>query len=183
MDNIENEHPQTVAVMARENQCLLFDWGDTLMRVLPDRDGPMVTWPRVEALPHVEDTLAQLCADWLMGLATNAAASEEGEIWQALARVGLDRLLDKVYCYRTIGHKKPSREFFNYILHDLKLGCESVFLIGDDFEADVMGAVRCGIRAVWLNERGGETRVGKMYRTIHDFHDLPKALEELQAAP
>jgi putative hydrolase of the HAD superfamily len=81
----------------------------------------MVTWPRVETLPHVEDTLIQLRADWRMALATNAAASEEGEIWQALARVGLDRLLDRVYCYRTIGHKKPSREFFDYILCDLKL--------------------------------------------------------------
>jgi len=59
-------------------------------------------------------------ADWRIALATNAAASKEDEIWQALARAGLDRLLDKVYCYRTIGHKKPSREFFNYILRDLR---------------------------------------------------------------
>jgi putative hydrolase of the HAD superfamily len=165
-----------------DKPCLLFDWGDTLMRVWPDYDGPMATWPRVEALPHVVETLARLGADWRMALATNAAASEEGEIWQALARVGLDRLLDKVYCYRTIGHKKPSREFFDYILHDLKLGCESVFLVGDDFEADVMGANRCGIRAVWLNEQGDETRTGEMYRTIHDFRDLPKALAELWTA-
>ena len=69
---------------------IVFDWGDTLMRVWPDCDGPMVTWPRVEALPHVEDTLTQLHANWCMALATNAAASEEDEIWQALARVGLD---------------------------------------------------------------------------------------------
>jgi FMN phosphatase YigB (HAD superfamily) len=46
-----------------------------------------------------------------------------------------------------------------------------------------MGANRCGIRAVWLNERGSETRVGEMYRTIHDFRDLPRALDELRAAP
>jgi putative hydrolase of the HAD superfamily len=171
------------ATKPRDKPCLLFDWGDTLMRVLPDCDGPMSTWPRVEALPYVEDTLTRLRADWLMALATNAAASEEDEIWKALARVGLDRLLDKVYCYRTIGHKKPSREFFDYILRDLMLGRESVFLVGDDFEADVMGANRCGIRAVWLNERSDETRVGEMYRTIRDFRDLLKALEKLRAAP
>jgi len=55
-----------------------------------------------------------------------------------------------------------------------------VFLVGDDFEVDVMGANRCSIRAVWLNERSDETRVGEMYRTIHDLRDLPRALEELQ---
>ena len=165
--------------MSRENHCILFDWGDTLMRVFPDYDGPMVAWPRVEALPHVLDVLAQLYPDWRMALATNAAASTEKEIWTALGRVGLDRLLDKVYCYRTIGHKKPSREFFDTILRDLKLDYESVFLVGDDSEADVLGANRCGIRAVWLNGRSTETRVGEMYRTIHDFRDLPKALQEL----
>ena len=167
--------------MSRENQCLLFDWGDTLMRVFPDYDGPMVAWPRVEALPHVLDVLTQLCPDWRMALATNAAASTEQEIWTALGRVGLDRLLEKVYCYRTIGHKKPSREFFDTILRDLKLDHESVFLVGDDFEADVLGANLCGIRAVWLNERSSETKIGEMYRTIHDFRDLPRALHELEA--
>ena len=165
--------------MSREDQCLLFDWGDTLMRVLSDYDGPMVAWPRVEALPHVPDVLTQLYPDWRMALASNAAASTEEEIWKALGRVGLDRLLDRVYCYHTIGYKKPSREFFDHILRDLKLDKESVFLVGDDFEADVLGANRCGIRAVWLNERNGEARSNKMYRTIHDFRDLPKALQEL----
>jgi hypothetical protein len=55
-------------IKPRDKPCLLFDWGDTLMRVLPDCDGPMVTWPRVEALPHVQDTLTQLRAGWRMGL-------------------------------------------------------------------------------------------------------------------
>ena len=168
--------------MSRKDQGLLFDWGDTLMRVFPDYDGPMVAWPRVEALPHVLDVLTQLCPDWRMALATNAAASTEEEIWTALGRVGLDRLLEKVYCFHTIGHKKPSREFFDTILRDLKLDHESVFLVGDDFEADVLGANRCGIRAVWLNEHSDEARVGEMYRTIHDFRDLPRALQELEAA-
>lgn len=159
----------------------MFDWGDTLMRVFPDYDGPMVAWPRVEALPHVVDVLTQLRPHWRMALATNAAASTEEEIWRALGCVGLDRLLDKVYCYRTFGYKKPSREFFDTILRDLKLDRESVFMIGDDFEADVVGANLCDIRAVWLNERSDEIRVGEMYRTIHDFRDLPKALQEFQA--
>jgi putative hydrolase of the HAD superfamily len=39
----------------RTNRCLLFDWGDTLMRVFPEYVGPMAAWPKVEAMPHAEE--------------------------------------------------------------------------------------------------------------------------------
>ena len=54
------------------------------MRVYPDCTGPMYTWPRVVALPCVENVLTLLQKDWLLALATNAAESEEREfraIW------------------------------------------------------------------------------------------------------
>jgi hypothetical protein len=100
-------------------RCLLFDWGDTLMRVFPEFDGPMAAWPRVEAMPFANEILADLHLRYGLALATNAADSEETEIRAALDRVGLGKLLDKVYCYRNIGHKKPSKEFFDYVLADL----------------------------------------------------------------
>jgi FMN phosphatase YigB (HAD superfamily) len=50
-------------------------------------------------------------------------------------------------------------------------------MVGDNFEADVLGANRSGIRAVWFNEQGDETRTGEMYQTIHDLRSLPQALE------
>lgn len=50
-------------------------------------------------------------------------------------------------------------------------------MVGDDFEADVLGASLCGIRAFWFNERSDEVREGELYRTIHDLRALPQALE------
>ena len=163
--------------------CLLFDWGGTLMRDFPQFDGPMFTWPRVEAIPHVAEVLAALRPSWVLALATTAEASDETDIRRALARVGLDALLDKIYCYRRIGYKKPSPEFFAYILNDLGMGPERVVMVGDDFEMDVLGANRCGISAIWFNERAPqERRIGKMYRTINDFAALPGELEALLSA-
>ncbi|NLG84527.1 MAG: HAD-IA family hydrolase [Firmicutes bacterium] len=150
------------------------------MRDLPGFDGPMYTWPRVEALPHVKEVLVALRPDWILALATNAEASDEANIRKALARVDLDGLIEKIYCYRSIGHKKPSPYFFAYILNDLGMGPERVVMVGDDFEMDVLGANRCGIPAIWFNERAPqERRSGKMYRTIHDFRALPGELEAL----
>lgn len=165
--------------MSREQRCVLFDWGDTLMRVFPEYEGPMVTWPRVEAAPHAAEVLAALQSQWLLALATNAEASTEADIRAALARVGLDRWLDKIYCFRGVGYKKSSPAFFAQVLADLGLDPRQVVMVGDDFEADVLGANRCGIRALWLNVQSAEVRQGECYSTIHDLRALPAALTEL----
>ena len=131
---------------------ILFDWGDTLMRVFPEYTGPMKDWPRLEAVPGAVDMLDGLHEDWILALATNAADSDEADIRAALRRVDLERRLDKVYCFKTIGYRKPSPEFFDFILKDLGLPAERVIMVGDDLEADVLGARRAGLRAVWFNQ-------------------------------
>jgi putative hydrolase of the HAD superfamily len=161
----------------RENRCILFDWGDTLMRVFPEFDGPMVAWPKVEIMPYADLVLAELHVRSLLAVATNAADSEESEIRGALDRVGLDKLLDKVYCYRKIGHKKPSKEFFGYIMSDLGIEPSQAIMVGDDFEADVVGANNCGIRAIWYNPRTAERHESVMHQTIHDWLSLPQVLD------
>lgn len=160
-------------------RCLLVDWGDTVMRVFPEYEGPMAGWPRVEAVGGVYVTLAKLRSDWMIALATNAADSEEREIRAALARVGLDGLIDRVFCYRTIGHRKSAPEYFENVLADLEIRPEDAVMVGDDFEADVLSANRNGIRAIWFRENGKENRTEPMHRTIHDFRDLPNALARM----
>ena len=88
----------------REARCILLDWGDTVMRVFPQYEGPMFEWPRVEAVDGIQEAFAKLQAYWTIALATNASDSEEPAIWSALARVGLDRFIDRVFCYRGVGH-------------------------------------------------------------------------------
>ena len=72
------------------------------MRVFPDERGPMASWSRVEAMPGIADALDGLRPFARIALATNAADSTETMIWDALGRVGLERLFDRVYCYRKI---------------------------------------------------------------------------------
>jgi putative hydrolase of the HAD superfamily len=156
--------------------CILFDWGDTLMRDFKEFSSPMKDWPLVEAIPGAAEILMTLSTNWVLAIATNADASNEQDIRAALKRVDLDRWLDKVYCFKTIGHKKPSLEFYQYIMNDLKLSPRSIFMVGDNYEADVSGANRCGIRAIWFNSRDQENRTAHMLRTIHRLSDLPEVL-------
>ena len=157
--------------IARESRCILFDWGDTLMRDFPDFTGPIAAWPHVEALPNVKEVLIALQPQWTLVLATNSVDSDETGIWEALARVGLRSLLNKVFCFRTIGHSKPSPEFFDYIVKDLRMDRRRLVMVGDGFEKDVLDANRSGIRGIWLNESATEVRVGKMHKTI--FGPIP----------
>jgi putative hydrolase of the HAD superfamily len=139
----------------------------------------MSAWPRVEAIEGITEALAALRTDWTIALATNAADSEEREIWRALALAGLDGLIDSVYCYRGVGHRKSAPEYFENVLADLGIEPTQAVMVGDDFEADVVGANRSGIRAVWFLEGGTELTTSTMHRTIHHLRDLPEAIELL----
>jgi putative hydrolase of the HAD superfamily len=161
----------------RTKGCILFDWGDTLMRDFKEFNGPMKDWPRVEAVPGAAELLACLHTDWILAIATNADVSTEADIRSALQRVNLERWLDKIYCYKKIGHKKPSPEFFTYILNDLKLTPKQVIMVGDNYETDVLGANRSSLRAVWFNERSQEAHTEDMVRTIHQLGELPAIID------
>ena len=139
----------------------------------------MSAWPHVEAVPDAPEVLAALRPRSLLALATNAADSDQAEIRAALHRVGLDRLLDRVYCFRGVGHRKPSPEFFEYVLNDLRTEPSRAVMVGDNFHSDVLGANRAGIRAIWLNGLSAESRAGGMHNTIFSLRTLPQALEDL----
>jgi putative hydrolase of the HAD superfamily len=157
--------------------CILFDWGDTLMRDFKEYSGPMKDWPVVEAIPGAAEMLAALHPHWRLALATNAEVSSEADIRAALKRVDLDCWLDKIYCFKKIRYKKPALEFYRYILADLKLSPECLCMVGDNYEADVLGANACGMRAIWFNSHSLEERSGHLHRTIHALSALPEVLK------
>ena len=149
------------------------------MRVYPEYKGPMFAWPRVEAVEGIAETLAELQPDWTIALATNAEDSEERGIWSALARVGIDRLIDRIFCYRGVGRRKSSPEYFERVLADLGIEPNHAVMVGDDFEADIVSANRSGIRAIWFHENGTDEKTSAMHRTIHGLPELQEALEML----
>jgi len=165
--------------MKGKSQCVLFDWGDTLMRVFPQFQGPMAEWPRVEAMPYARQTLEQLHPDYTLALATNAADSGENQIRRALIRADLAEWIDIIFCTRGIGYRKPEEAYFKAIMKKLGLPAKRIIMVGDDFHADILGANKTGIKSVWYNWRTPFNKQNKMYCTIHDLRDLRVALDNL----
>ncbi len=134
--------------------------------------GPMQAWPEVTAVEGAVETLRVLSSHTRCCLATNASDSSEEDIWLALARVGLDRYIDSIFCFQSIGIAKPERAFFDIIRKKLKLPPEAIAMIGDSYDTDIKGALQAGLRAFWYNPHTDESRNDHGVTTIHALREL-----------
>ena len=133
---------------------VIFDWGNTVMRDLPQFSGPMAGWPQVEALPDIETALIDLHATYQIALATNAAESGAELARVALTRVGLADYFARILTARELGASKPDPAFFEHVL--ATCGClpHRAVMVGDSFRTDIVGAKHAGLWAVWYNPAG-----------------------------
>lgn len=159
---------------------LLFDWGGTLMRVMPRWCGHELGWTTEEPTPYAQEVLTQLHdAGWRMSLASNASESAEEPIRECLNTMGVGGYMEQLYTWRKIGSPKPWAPFWRAIIQDVALPPERFVMIGDDWMGDVWGAQQAGMYAIWFNPHTEEVRERERVVTIHDMRELPKALETL----
>jgi HAD superfamily hydrolase (TIGR01493 family) len=163
-------------------EVVIFDWGDTVMRDFPQYAGPMVEWPRVEAVPGIADALRALSPDFRLALATNAAASGAEKARAALARVGLDTYFTYVLTARELGVSKPDPAFFERALEVCGCVPHRAVMVGDNFRTDIVGAKHASLLAVWYNPRRDSAPPEVPITpdaTIHDLGDLAAAIRDL----
>ncbi len=72
------------------------------------------------------------------------------------------------------GVKKPNSIIFDYALKLADTSKENSIMIGDDFEADVTGALNAGLDAIFFNERKHD--VSGDYKQINHLLELKKYL-------
>ena len=98
---------------------IVFDWGDTLMRVFPEFPGRMADWPKIELMPGVEAYPWKLPEGLTLVVASNAEDSTAHEIGTALERVGIAGCFDRVFAWRDLGSRKPSPVFYASLIRKL----------------------------------------------------------------
>lgn len=94
---------------------------------------------------------------------------------------GLGKWFEAVYTSDALGHKKPHREAFELALSAAGSNARDAVMIGDDLQADVVGARSAGMRSVHFNpkvERHGE----QVWRTVTDLTHLLKLPLQKSAA-
>jgi FMN phosphatase YigB (HAD superfamily) len=130
--------------------------------------------------PWLPDLLEDLAGRYRLAVISNYPLS--APIFETLRRNNLDRLLAVTVVSADIGFIKPHPAPFEAALAGLGVPAASVVHVGDDWDADIVGAHRAGMRAVytrqWRDEEdrhyGAENIVP--LAEIDDLRDLPAVL-------
>jgi putative hydrolase of the HAD superfamily len=167
------------SMMSKRYTIVMFDWGDTLMVDVPGASTPMSEWPEVRALDGATALLGHLKASGRrIMLVTSARDSDEPQIRAALARVGLEGFVERIYCFKNTGLPK-SEALYRLILHSLNANAEQVVMIGDSFENDVLTANACGIQAIWFKPGEDDLATGARFTTVRSHQAISSIFQAL----
>jgi len=138
--------------LRHEIKALLFDWGNTVMKVFPDQTGPMALWPKVVAVEGIQEILPLVKERFKIVLISNAQHSDRDLIYQALERVSLSQYFHEIFTPHELNERKPAPQFYLNILNQIEIEPENGIMIGDDYENDIIAAKQVGLWTIWYNE-------------------------------
>jgi putative hydrolase of the HAD superfamily len=121
---------------------------------------------RVTLYPDVAESLRQLRRRYRLFALSNGNAD--------LNRCGLPDLFEGHVTAISAGAAKPDARIFRELLRAAGVSAAEVLHIGDDPEADVSGAARAGLQAVWINRgaRDWPAELEPPARTISTLAEL-----------
>jgi len=109
---------------------------------------------------------------------------------------GLSSFFDVILVSGELGYRKPHPGVFNRLVDELDVKPDSVIYVGDNLEADVMGALNAGIKPVWFTyakdkrvemvpgDRGREIRDPEFdVVTVRDWDSFLELLEDSRILP
>lgn len=102
---------------------------------------------QIDVPAETHSTLAALSARWPLVAITNGNASPEA--------CGLAGYFRHILRADPDGRAKPWQDMYALAAARLNVPPGNILHVGDDLEADVTGAIRYGMQACWINDRGG----------------------------
>ncbi|MGH8311185.1 MAG: HAD family hydrolase [Steroidobacteraceae bacterium] len=122
--------------------------------------------------------LARLRGSWRIGIVTNGMSHVQARKIHAL---GLDELVDTIVYATDFGPGKPDPEPFLEAARRLNLPVSQSVFVGDDPRCDIAGAMRAGMRAIYLQHEESDQDVDAD-ATVTSLAAVPDIAEELVRA-
>ena len=119
-----------------------------------------------------------------VALVSNMLSTGDEELRRNWSQVGPLELVDHVVSSHSTGWMKPHRAMFERALALAGADATEAFMVGDDYELDVVGPKRLGIRAVWKTSDAAPPE-GAVYfpdGVIASLEDLPSVVGPWLAA-
>ena len=87
---------------------------------------------------------------------------------------GLSKYFDKIITSEDAGVKKPNPKIFKYALEKANATSSESIMIGDNWEADIMGALDNGLDAIYFNF--DKNNVGENIKSVHQLIEIKQYL-------
>jgi putative hydrolase of the HAD superfamily len=94
--------------------------------------------------------------------------------YKKLQNSGLSKYFDKVITSEDAGVKKPNPRIFKYALQMAEATSKESIMIGDNWEADIMGAINNGLDAIYFNYE--KKSVGENIKSVNKLIDIKQYL-------
>ncbi len=112
--------------------------------------------PEEDAVP----TLAALKErGYRLGMISNGA--DDDNTYALLDKGGFRPYFEYVLTSAACGKRKPHPDIFRAALEHFQVPPEGAVMVGDTLEADIVGAKRMGMNAIWITRRVRETALGQ----------------------
>ena len=92
----------------------------------------------------------------------------------------MDVFFDVVVCSEVVGKNKPSRAIFQFALKEVGSAPSDAIMIGDDYRADISGALNSGIKAIHFDPHGHSKE--NYVHTCKSLEELPEMVTKLLLA-
>ncbi|MGV6861826.1 MAG: YjjG family noncanonical pyrimidine nucleotidase [Putridiphycobacter sp.] len=122
---------------------------------------------KTNLFPNTHQTLQRLNQKYTLHIITNGFVEVQHI---KLDRSNLKPYFDIVVCSEETGEKKPHQAVFNLALEKAKTSPDKSVMIGDNLEADIHGAKKVGMEAIWFNPNNLTTK--KNIQQIQDLAEL-----------
>jgi putative hydrolase of the HAD superfamily len=127
-----------------------------------------------QLIPDTYEMLESLAGRYRLGLVSNFTHPPAVE--QILARADLVGFFDEILISGTLGIRKPHPGVFAELTKRLALAPAEIVFVGDELQADIVGAQQAGMRAVWMTYRHRLERPSP----LGQFLGMAEAVEGIQ---
>ncbi|NPA35955.1 MAG: noncanonical pyrimidine nucleotidase, YjjG family [Chlorobi bacterium] len=119
---------------------------------------------KTELMPGAVEILEYLKPKYNLHIITNGFLEVQDV---KLKKSGLDKYFERVFISELIGVQKPDVYFFEYVVKSLNASKKECMVIGDSYEADIIGAKNFGLDHIFYNSTRKKHNNSVMYEISH----------------
>lgn len=125
---------------------------------------------QTQLFPNAKEVLKELQKiGFKMHIITNGFSEVQ---YIKLENCGLINFFDVIVCSEIVGKNKPDPQIFRYALKEANAMSANSLMIGDDYHADIHGALQSGLQAILFDPHGQQSTTYEF--VISDLIEIPE---------